>query len=163
MSHLIKAAVVIQHNDRFLLVQEKGRVYGLWNWPQGRVEEGETSEQAALREAAEETGLDIALERKIAVLENTFPDTKEIHVYLGKAVGGELRFPENEILDARYFTSGEVESMKDQLVGEWIFETIKRTMALRSGDFGLDPPTDTMLPTGDGHSGVCGKRYATQF
>jgi prepilin-type N-terminal cleavage/methylation domain-containing protein/prepilin-type processing-associated H-X9-DG protein len=39
----------------------------------------------------------------------------------------------------------------------------RRTMALKSGDFGLTPPDDTMLPTGDGHSGVCGKQYTGQF
>jgi 8-oxo-dGTP diphosphatase len=125
MSDLIKAAILIKENDKFLLVQEKGqRARGLWNWPQGRVEDGETYEQAARREAKEETGLYIVLERKIAVMESTFPDTKEIHVYLGRVAGGELTIAEDEVLDARYFTAGEIRDMKKQLVGEWIAEAV---------------------------------------
>jgi 8-oxo-dGTP pyrophosphatase MutT (NUDIX family) len=122
MPHWIKAAVVIRQDDRFLLVHEKEQRF--WNWPQGRVEEGETPEQAAVREAREETGLEIALERRLAVLEDTFPDTKEIHVYLGTVVAGQLDLPEDEILDARYFTAGELESLKEHLAGEWIGRTI---------------------------------------
>jgi 8-oxo-dGTP diphosphatase len=125
MSDLVKAAVLIRQNGMFLLVQEKSqRAYGLWNWPQGRVETGETAEQAARREAKEETGLDITLERKIAALESTFTDTKVIHVYLGRVVGGELTIAEDEIIAARYFAASEVRGMRERLVGEWITAAI---------------------------------------
>jgi prepilin-type N-terminal cleavage/methylation domain-containing protein/prepilin-type processing-associated H-X9-DG protein len=35
----------------------------------------------------------------------------------------------------------------------------KRNSAIRSGDFGLSPPTDGMDSKGNGHSGTCGKTY----
>ena len=42
-----------------LLVQEgQGRHQGCWGLPKGHVEEGESPEEAALRELAEESGFD---------------------------------------------------------------------------------------------------------
>jgi prepilin-type N-terminal cleavage/methylation domain-containing protein/prepilin-type processing-associated H-X9-DG protein len=35
----------------------------------------------------------------------------------------------------------------------------KKNAAIRSGDFGLDPPDDGRDPKGNGHSGTCGKLY----
>ncbi len=125
MQNFIRAAVIIQKENAFLLVQEgTPRVYGLWNWSQGRVEDGETVEQAAIREAIEETGFNILIKRKVTVLENPFPDTKEIHVFLGEIVSGELKIPEGEILQAKWFTLEELQEIKDQTPGKWVFDTI---------------------------------------
>lgn len=124
MSPSIKAAVLVRQDTRFLLVQEKGRVHALWNWPQGRVEEGEAVEDAAVREAKEETGFDTKIEETVAILEDTFPDIKELHVYLATIVGGELTLPRDEILDAKFFSAAEIENMKEQLVGKWILDVI---------------------------------------
>ena len=124
--NFIKAAVLIKKEDKYLLVQEKAkRSYGLWNWPQGKVKEGELPEQAAIREAQEETGFNIKIIRKVEVLEKTFSDTKELHVFLGEIVDGELNFPEDEILDIKWFAPDEIETMKEKLVGQWVFETVK--------------------------------------
>jgi prepilin-type processing-associated H-X9-DG protein len=39
----------------------------------------------------------------------------------------------------------------------------KKNAAIRSGDFGLSPADDHRDVKGNGHSGVCGKTYNTQF
>ena len=52
----VVAGCVIQKDGKYLLVQEKQqKVYGLWNLPAGHVDEGETFEEAAIRESQEET------------------------------------------------------------------------------------------------------------
>ena len=124
MPPFIKSAALVMQDTRFLLVQEKGRVHGLWNWPQGRVEEGESIEEAMVREAKEETGFDISIGETVAILEDTFPDIKELHVFLATIAGGELTLPKDEILDAKFFSVAEIEDMKDQLVGQWILDVI---------------------------------------
>ena len=122
---IIRAAVIIKKDDKFLLVQEGSpAVRGLWCWSQGRVEEGETVEETAAREAKEEVGFDVTLVRKLQVIENPYPCTKEIHVFLGEILGGELRINEGEILQAKWFTLEEISLLKDQAVGLWICETI---------------------------------------
>lgn len=52
------ASMVVLHGDAVLLVK-RGRepLAGLWSLPGGRIEDGESSLEAALREAFEETGL----------------------------------------------------------------------------------------------------------
>jgi ADP-ribose pyrophosphatase YjhB (NUDIX family) len=129
MSPRIKAAVLVRQDSRFLLVQEKGPpTHGLWNWPQGRVEEGEAVEEAAVREAKEETGFDLKIEKTVAILEDTFADIKELHVYLATIVGGEMTLPDDEILDPRFFSVAEVEQMKERLVGQWILDVISQVV-----------------------------------
>ena len=92
MQDVIRVAVLVQKENKFFLVQEETpKVYGLWNWQQGKVEEGEELEQAAVREVKEETGFDVHLKRKLSVIENPFLNTKAIHVFLGEIIGGELK------------------------------------------------------------------------
>jgi 8-oxo-dGTP pyrophosphatase MutT (NUDIX family) len=52
------ATVVMLDGDRVLLMWRHRHVTGTWGWeiPGGRVEEGETPDEAAAREAEEETG-----------------------------------------------------------------------------------------------------------
>jgi 8-oxo-dGTP diphosphatase len=55
---LAAAAVVREESGRFLLIKRgKAPEAGLWTFPGGRVEPGETLRQAAAREVREETSL----------------------------------------------------------------------------------------------------------
>lgn len=105
------AGVVIKRDGKYLLVQEKKvAVYGLWNIPAGRVDEGETVEEAAIREAKEETGFDVKLKRKIGVFEPKpmFPK----HAFEAEIVGGTLAIPKDELLDVKWFTIEEIGALK---------------------------------------------------
>lgn len=116
MAHTyIVCGVVIKQNGKYLLVQEKQpKVYGMWNLPGGRVDEGESLEQAAVREAKEEVGYDVSLGDKIQVLHASV-DKPVLHAYQATIIGGKLKFPKNEILDAKWFSTEEIRSMKNQL------------------------------------------------
>ena len=123
---LRKAAVLISKGELYLLVKEAApRAAGKWNWPQGTVEENEEPEDAAIREAQEETGLTIQIERKVAVLTDTFSDTSELHVFLVTLLSETLSLPPKEILAADWFTPSELEAKQSELVGNWILNTIR--------------------------------------
>ncbi|QUC04810.1 (deoxy)nucleoside triphosphate pyrophosphohydrolase [Atopobium sp. oral taxon 416] len=54
------AAAIIYNNDKIFVVQRaEGSMTGRWEFPGGKVEEGETAEQACRREIKEELGIDL--------------------------------------------------------------------------------------------------------
>jgi isopenicillin N synthase-like dioxygenase/ADP-ribose pyrophosphatase YjhB (NUDIX family) len=68
-------AVVMDEGGRLLLVRRANPpAQGLWSIPGGRVEPGESHEQAVVRELAEETGLLGAVEREVGTVERDAPD-----------------------------------------------------------------------------------------
>jgi len=106
-----------------LLLQEKQpKAYMLWNFPAGRVDVGESIEEAAIRETKEESGFDVELIRQIKIFHAYATDVVK-HVFEAKIISGELKFPEDEMLDAKWFTFDEIKEMKEKLRGEWVLDT----------------------------------------
>lgn len=87
--------VVILHEGGFVLVKRKREPFkGLWAIPGGVVEYGESVEQAAVREALEETGLAVRLVDLVGVYSEPGRDPRGHFVsvaFLAEAVGGALR------------------------------------------------------------------------
>lgn len=120
----VVAGVVIKKDGKYLLIQEKKpKAYMLWNFPAGKVDVGESIEQAAIREAKEESGYDVELIKEIAIFHANSTDVVK-HAFEAKIIGGELKFPLDEILDAKWFTFEEIKQMKEKLRNEWIIDTI---------------------------------------
>ena len=78
-----------------------------WGLPKGAVAAGETSEQAALREVQEETGLEAKIVKPLDTIEYFFRagDTlirKRVDFYLMSYVGGELTPQLSEVDDVEW-------------------------------------------------------------
>lgn len=117
-THVV-AGVVLRKGDTFLLVQEKNpKCYGQWNWPAGKVDVGSTIEETAVREVAEETGYEITLTRKLDIFAQESNPYVPMHLFLGEIISGELHIAEDELLDARWCTLAEMESL--QLRDPWV-------------------------------------------
>lgn len=93
--------------DRLVLVRraiEPGR--GLWVFPGGYVDRGETLLDAAVREAREESGLDVRIDGLVNIY--SYGGTAPIIiVYAATMIGGELCTDE-ECLEARLFATSEI-------------------------------------------------------
>ena len=94
-------------DERLVLVRraiEPG--YGLWVFPGGYVDRGEQVMEAAVREAREESGLDVRIERLVNIY--SYGGTSPIIiVYTATITGGEL-CPDEECLEAELFRPHEI-------------------------------------------------------
>ncbi len=87
------------------MIATRGR--SRWGLPKGAVSAGETSEQAALREVQEETGLDAEIVGRLDTIEYFFRagDTlikKSVDFYLMRYVGGTMTPQLSEVDDAEW-------------------------------------------------------------
>ena len=99
---LAVGTIIADEHNRVVLVKraiEPG--YGKWVFPGGYVDRGEEVRLAAVREAREETGLDVRLERLINIYSYS-GRTPVIVVYAATMIGGCLEC-DDEGLDARFF------------------------------------------------------------
>jgi ADP-ribose pyrophosphatase YjhB (NUDIX family) len=88
-----------------MIATDGGRRWGL---PKGHVRRGEPAEDAALREVAEETGLEGEIIQHLATIEYWFragPTRvhKYVDLFLMHYVGGEVIPQQSEVDDARWF------------------------------------------------------------
>ncbi len=84
-------AILFDRGGRLLLVERANEPNrGQWSLPGGRVEPGESGEQAVLREVAEETGLAVAIVRLCGVVSRPGGDVRyEISDYECAVSAGE--------------------------------------------------------------------------
>jgi ADP-ribose pyrophosphatase YjhB (NUDIX family) len=80
--------------------------YGLWVFPGGYVDKGELVTSAALREAREEAGLEIKIDRLLNVYSYAGRPLVVI-VYAATAIGGDLCH-DDECLEAKWFCPSEI-------------------------------------------------------
>src|ERR1017187_9763605 len=86
-------AIINDHRGRLLLIQRGHEPdAGLWSLPGGRVEPGETDEQAVVREIREETGLSVVCDRLVGSVERPGREggVGDIRDYSVPAPGGKL-------------------------------------------------------------------------
>ena len=87
----------------------------LWSLPKGHIEEGETPEQAAIREVGEETGIKSEIVRSLGVIDFWFMASgkrihKTVHHFLFTEVGGKLAPQVTEVDDVQWFPIEEIVS-----------------------------------------------------
>lgn len=96
--------------DRRVLLVHRPR-YDDWSFPKGKLDPGETVEQAALREVREETGLKCRIIRPLAVLSYQYRTRltgtlkpKVVHYFLMGAISRRIKVPGDEVDFAEWFT-----------------------------------------------------------
>jgi len=96
--------VVIKDRREVLLIKNPS---GIWTFPKGHIEPGETKEQAAVREVKEETNIDAEIVDYLGEISYSFVWAgvriyKTVYFFLMRYVAG-IPAPSWEVKDARFF------------------------------------------------------------
>lgn len=81
----VRAGVVLVENGKVALIERHRAGKHYYVFPGGGVDEGETPEQAAIREMEEETGLRVTVQRKLAEIH--FGLSEQVYYLVGRLDG----------------------------------------------------------------------------
>ncbi|MFG1735243.1 hypothetical protein PAEVO_53020 [Paenibacillus sp. GM2FR] len=99
MSNLLQVRVtgILIEDERILLVKQSVSSERGWSLPGGRVEQGETLEEAMVREMEEETGLITKVKKLLYLCDKPDSSPSLLHItFLLERLEGEIRLPSNE-------------------------------------------------------------------
>ena len=105
------ALVVVRRGNQFLIVQE-AKHQQRWYLPAGRLEPGETFEEAALRETWEEAGLPVVLKGVIRIEHSVREDAaRQRVIFLAEPMGeaSPKGTPDHDSLQAKWVTLDELQ------------------------------------------------------
>lgn len=111
---LVVSVSVIKDKEILLIKENKPTAFNKWNFPSGRIEQGEDIIKAAQREVKEEMGLDVNLLNTTGIY-NFLSDSNDqviLFHFIGEIVGGTLRIDEEEILDCKWITLNELKNLE---------------------------------------------------
>lgn len=97
----VKGAQGLVFNERNQVLLVKRRLEKVWVIPGGHIDEGETEEQAAVREVLEETGLAVEIINKVGEYTSKIIKGKTA-VYLCQILGGKFKV-NGEVSDIKYW------------------------------------------------------------
>lgn len=107
----VVAAIIHRDGAYFATQRGYGEFEGMWEFPGGKIEEGETAEFALKREIQEELGIDITIDNFLCTIEYDYPSFHlTMHCYLCGIKFGEIELREHK--SARWLTIETLDSVK---------------------------------------------------
>jgi 8-oxo-dGTP diphosphatase len=131
MKQIEVVAAIIHHDGAYFATQRGyGEFEGMWEFPGGKIEPGESREDALKREIQEELGVDIYIKELLCTTEYDYPTFHlTMHCYLCSVASGEIELREHK--SAQWLTAETLDTV------EWLpadREIIAMLRAMKNGD-----------------------------
>ena len=112
MKQIEVVAAIIQRDGAYFATQRGyGEFEGMWEFPGGKIELGETHEMALKREIQEELGVDISIEELLCTTNYDYPSFHlTMHCYLCSIAAGKIELREHK--SARWLTTETLDSVE---------------------------------------------------
>ena len=119
-------AAIIYKNGAYLATQRGyGEFEGMWEFPGGKIEPGESRESAIKREIQEELGIDITIDKFLCTTDYDYPSFHlTMHCYLCSVESVEIELREHK--SARWLTADLLDSV------EWLPADLEVVELLKS-------------------------------
>ena len=114
MKHIEVVAAIIIDNNKILCVQRNKNKYEYisykFEFPGGKVESGETNEEALIREIKEELEMDIIIQKHFLTVDHEYPDFKlTMHSFICSCANRDLTLTEH--IDFKWLSKDQLKSL----------------------------------------------------
>ncbi len=107
----VVAAIIHRDGAYFATQRGYGEFEGMWEFPGGKIEPGESRKVALRREIREELGVDIVIENLLCTTEYDYSSFHlTMHCYLCSVASGEIELREHK--SARWLTAETLDSVE---------------------------------------------------
>ena len=106
----VSAAIIMKDNKIFVTQRGYGEFKDWWEFPGGKIEEGETPEECLKREIKEELEADINIDKYLCTVEYDYPNFHlKMECFICSLIDGHLELVEAE--DAKFITSDQLDNI----------------------------------------------------
>ena len=124
----VVAAIIRKGDEVFATQRGYGEWKDWWEWPGGKVEEGESPEEALAREIREELDTEIRVDKYLCTIDWDYPKFHlTMHCYMCSLLTEALHLNEHEA--ARWLTAGTLSSVRWLPADDQLLPRIERELA----------------------------------
>ena len=124
----VVAAIIIKDGQVFATQRGYGQWQGWWEFPGGKIEEGECARAALVREIREELDAEISVGDLLETVEWDYPDFHlTMHCFVCELVSDSMHLNEHEA--AAWLSRNTLHSVKWLPADEWILEEIENLIS----------------------------------
>lgn len=106
----VSAAIIIKDNKIFVTQRGYGEFKDWWEFPGGKIEEGETPEECLKRVIKEELKADINIDKYLCTVEYDYPNFHlKMECFICSLIDGHLELVEAE--DAKFITKDQLDNI----------------------------------------------------